>query len=110
MANAWIVTAILKLLSGLPQKEAKGLLQQASQHFEIEKQLDAIPREFCANTFRQPRKTKIGSDPEVEQFILSLPYLNQADILTACKARFGSERTPSSAGLSRYLRAQRAIK
>lgn len=110
MNNQWLPTAILKLLSGLPLQEANAILHETKQLLEV-KPASVITAETvtCANAFRRGRKTKLEQYPEVKDFILSLPYLSQSEILLACKERFGLKKIPSRSSLCRFLKALRGV-
>lgn len=110
MNNTWRVKAILTLLSDMPLNEANAVLFDVKQGLEVEQPVTAIESTVCANSYRQPRLSKIERDAEMKAFILSIPYMPQAEILLACRERFGSARAPSRTGLSRFLIASRTIR
>lgn len=110
MNNAWRVKAILALLSGLTLKDAHAVLCEAKQQLEIKKVTPEVEKPVCPNAYRQPRQSKIERDDEVKALILSLPYMNQAEVIRACERQFGASRTPSRSGLHRFLQNQRSIK
>lgn len=102
MNNQYLIMAIAKLLQGLEMREALTVLIEAKRSLNFDK--SPVPKlKQCANTFRRGRPNKITKDPEVEAFILSLPYMEQKEILARVEAKFGAARTPSLAGLSRYF-------
>lgn len=50
-------------------------------------------------------KNRIQRDPELMRFIVErLDQMSQADIVAACRSRFGVERSPSPAGLNRFIK------
>lgn len=110
MNNTWRVRAVLTLLSDVPLKEANAVLFDVKQRLEVKQPVKDVESTVCPNTYRKPRLTKIESDPEVKAFILSIPYMPQAEILLACRERFGNTRTPSKSGLSRFLVSSRKVK
>lgn len=110
MNNTWRVKAILTLLSGIPLKEANAVLFDVKQRLEVKQPVKDVENTVCPNAYRKPRLTKIESDPEVKEFILSTPYMPQAEILLGCRERFGNARTPSRTGLSRFLTKLRKTK
>lgn len=110
MNNTWRVKAILSLLSGLPIKDAHTILFQAKQRLEVKNIQVEAQANNCANAYRQPRTSKIDSDPELRDFILSMPYMPQDEILRACRNSFGDSRAPSRSGLSRFLTKLRKTK
>ncbi|MCG9722678.1 hypothetical protein [Shewanella sp. Isolate7] len=106
MNNQYLTMAIAKLLQGLEKHEAMTVLTEAKLSLNFDK--SPLPElKQCANTYRRGRPNKITKDPEVEAFILSLPYMEQKEILARVEAKFGAARTPSRAGLSRYLMMKR---
>ena len=109
MNNDWVVKATLKLLSGLPQQDAESVLFDVKQQLEVYQPVANIEKTVCANAYRKPRLSKIERDVEMKEFILSLPYLNQTDVLRACEKRFGKARTPSLSRLSAFLKKQRPL-
>jgi hypothetical protein len=109
MNNQWLQTAILKLISGLPLQEAESVLFEVKQRLVVYQPVANIEKTVCPNTYRKPRLSKIERDAEMKEFILSLPYLNQADVIRACGERFGKARAPSSSGLSLFLMKQRPL-
>lgn len=106
MNNQYLIMAIAKLLQGLEKHEAMTVLTEAKLSLNFDK--SPLPElKQCANTYRRGQPTKISQDPEVEAFILSLPYMKQTEILAEVAAKFGADRTPSRSGLSRYLMMKR---
>ena len=110
MSNAWILKAILKLVSGLSIKEAHSLLTLAKQKIETEKTKQNTEVSSCSNSFRKPRPTKIDLDEEMKLHILNLPYMYETEILRSCEELFGASRAPSRSGLNRWLKSQRSAK
>lgn len=50
-------------------------------------------------------RSRIRRDPEMMRFIVErLDRMSQADIIKACKSRFGLDRAPSRTGLSKYVK------
>lgn len=48
-------------------------------------------------------RSRIERDPEVATFLMQhLGRMRQSEIITACRERFGTDRTPSQASMSRF--------
>lgn len=105
MNNQYLTMAIAKLLQDLDEQEAMAVLDAAMLLNFDKSSLQGLNQ--SANTYRRGRQNKISQDPEVEAFIFSLPYMKQTEILARVEAKFGSVRTPSRAGLSRYFMKRR---
>ncbi|MVB42543.1 primosomal protein [Vibrio cholerae] len=86
---------IVKILSSLNVYQAKNVL-------------DSVYRSVSSGTLDltpipNNHKSKIDSDRELHDFILSLDleFLTQKDVLLACIDKFGKERAPSRTSLNR---------
>ncbi|MCE2594157.1 hypothetical protein K6Y31_04945 [Motilimonas cestriensis] len=112
MNNEYLSLAIQKLLEGLTLNEAKHLLNQAQQDYEIGINRSQVKqtKPYCENAYRKPKPSKIQQDAEVEAFILNQHYMTQTEMLKLLKAKFGAYRAPSKSGLNRYLKGLRGAK
>ncbi|MDA5312304.1 MULTISPECIES: hypothetical protein [Vibrio] len=86
---------IVKTLSSLNVYQAKNVLDSVYRSVSSGKlEVTPVPSYY---------KSKIDSDRELHDFILSLDleFLPQKDVLLACIDKFGKERAPSRTSLNR---------
>lgn len=56
---------------------------------------------------RPGNPARIPADPELQAFVdAALPEMTYAQVVTACRERFGDQRAPSKSAIGRYWASQ----